>query len=236
MSGMKRIMNWVRHPRAWSLLGFVWLALWRVFDVLLGGNFHAVDPGLCYRGAHPSTSTLARIVHEHHIRTVINMRGIQEGKPWYHEQIDSAAELGVKLVHIGMWSSSPPEVPEFRNLVRTLADDPGPFFLHCHTGSDRTGLGAALYLLLRTNATLDDARHQLGLYYGHIPHGRASCHDRLLDSYEAWLASTSQQHSSRQLRHWALDVYDGTIDLHRYNDPVTCRKKPCHKGSRCSLH
>ena len=94
-------------------------------------------------------------------------------------------------------------------MIRSLANDPPPFFLHCYSGSDRTGMASALFLLLRTDTTLPQARRQLSLYYGHIPYGRAGCQDQVLDGYERWLGSIEREHSPKLLRQWGTEVYDG---------------------------
>jgi protein tyrosine/serine phosphatase len=204
-----------RRWRRWALWILLVLALipgWRLYHILLAGNFHVVEADQCYRAAQPSPSELAAQVRHYGIRTVINLRGISEDEDWYPLEVKMARELGVKLVDVGMWSNSPPEVEEFRNLIRSLADDSAPFLIHCFSGSDRTGLGSALYLLLRTQATLPEARRQLGMYYGHIPRGRACCQDRVLDCYENWLGGINQLHSPELLRRWGLEVYDGRVD------------------------
>jgi len=210
-----RCARWPGRVLRWALLAVLLIVGWRAYDIVFGGNFHAVAEGQCYRSAQPSAGNLTRIVRRHGIRTVINLRGLQddeEEEPWYPIEIRTARALGVKLVHVGLWSFTPPEREEFRLLVRSLADDPGPFLIHCHSGSDRTGLAAALFLLLRTEATLPQAKHQLSIYYGHFPWGRASCHDRVLDCYGRWLTSQSKQHSPQLLRQWALEVYDEHVE------------------------
>jgi protein tyrosine/serine phosphatase len=194
-----------------ALLGLAFIPGWRLYHILLAGNFHVVDTGRCYRGAQPSPAKLADLVRRYGVRTVINLRGVADDEDWYPDEVNSARELGIKLVDVGMWSNSPPEVDEFRKLIRSLSEDEGPFFVHCFYGSDRTGLGSALYLLLRTSATLPEARRQLALYFGHIPRGRASCQDGVLDCYENWLRSIGSPHSPKMLRRWGLEVYDGQL-------------------------
>jgi protein tyrosine/serine phosphatase len=79
--------------------------------------------------------------------------------------------------------------------------------IHCRSGCDRTGLVSALALLLRTEATLGQARRQLSLYYGHYPFGLATCLDRVLDDYEDWLRQKGLEHRAAYLRQWAHTAY-----------------------------
>ena len=196
----------------WILLLALSAPAWWLYQLLLAGNFHVVENGRCYRGAQTTASELNDLVERYGIRTVINLRGVSEEEEWYPLEVNTAKKLGVKLVDVGMWSNSPPEVPEIRKLITSLSEDAGPFFLHCFYGSDRTGLGSALYLLLRTQATLPEARRQLSLYYGHIARGRASCQDQVLDCYERWLNKIGRPHSPELLRRWGLHEYDGILD------------------------
>ncbi len=204
-----------RRRRFWRRAALICLLVfglpigWRVYDIVWGGNFHTVVPNICYRGAQPTAADLARLKRQYGLRTIINLRGVTEEDPLYWSELDTAAKLDIKVVDVGLWSTQAPSVEEFRKLVRSLTDDPPPFFVHCYSGSDRTGMASALFLLLRTDATLPQARRQLSIYYGHIPHGRASCQDEVLDSYERWLTSTQRKHSPELLRHWGLEVYDG---------------------------
>jgi protein tyrosine/serine phosphatase len=201
-----------RRPVLWGLLVLALVPGWRLYHILLAGNFHVVDESRCYRAAQPTAAELTAMVRRYGIRTVINLRGISDDEEWYPLEVKVAKDLGIELVDVGMWSNSPPEIQEFRNLIHALADGKEPLLIHCNSGSDRTGLGSALYLLLRTDATLPQARQQLGLYYGHIPYSRASCQDRVLDCYENWLSNNNQRHTPELLRRWGLDVYDGRLD------------------------
>lgn len=207
-SRLKRLLGW-------TILLVIAFILWRVYDIFLGGNFGTVLAGQCYRGAQPADEDLQRIVKRQGVRTVINLRGLQDDEPdelWYPIEIHTCAALGVKLVHIGLWSYTPPPLEEFHKLVTSLAEDPAPFFIHCHSGSDRTGMAAALFLLLRTDTSLNDAKKQLNLYHGHAPWGRARCHDRLFDCYARWLSGQGKEHSPELLWHWAMTVYDEKVD------------------------
>ena len=176
-----------------------------------GRQFPCSRSGTLLSGWPNLAAQLAAMVEHYGIRTVINLRGVTDDEAWYHDEVKAAKDLGIKLVDVGMWSNFPPAAGEFRILIRSLAEDDRPFFVHCYSGSDRTGLGSALYLLLRTPATLPEARRQLSLYYGHIAGGRASCQDEILDCYEQWLRRLGMPHSPELLRHWGLEVYDGRL-------------------------
>jgi protein tyrosine phosphatase (PTP) superfamily phosphohydrolase (DUF442 family) len=200
-----------RSPRLrrFAAVSFVCLAapvLIQAWYITFGGNFYAVVPGSVYRSAQPSTEELRRLVAAHGLRTVINLRG-DNTEAWYYEEHAVGRELGVKIVDVGLWAKSAPPTDQFRLLVEILADDPGPILVHCNGGGDRSGLAAALALLLRTDTTPARARQQLSLFYGHNPFSAATCMERVLDRYEQWLAEHGWEHQPVRLRQWALTVY-----------------------------
>jgi hypothetical protein len=81
--------------------------------------------------------------------------------------------------------------------------------MHCRHGADRTGLAAAVVLLLDDAVPYDTARRQLGIRYGHLSVGRTGALDRFFDLYEDWLTKAGQKHSAANFRRWALSEYEG---------------------------
>jgi protein tyrosine/serine phosphatase len=146
------------------------------------------------------------MIQAYHIRTVINLRGVNT-EDWYYQELATSRALNVRVVDAGLWATQPPPLEPFRILVETLADDPGPILVHCNSGGDRSGLASALAILLRTDGTVADARSQLSLYFGHSPYGQAACHDLVLAKYEEWLAKNHWKHSASRLKCWAFTAY-----------------------------
>jgi protein tyrosine/serine phosphatase len=197
-----------RRPRRALLLSTA-LALYplvplgvHVWYVALGSNFYTVIPGQVYRSAQPSPTDLLHLVQAYDIRTVINLRG-ECDEAWYYEEHARARELGVDVVDVGLWARAAPPPDQLRLLVEAIARSPGAVLVHCHSGGDRSGLAAALALLLRTDGTVADARRQLSVFYGHNPFGSGTAMDQVLDRYEAWLAVRGQAHCPECLRQWA---------------------------------
>lgn len=134
----------------------------------LTGNVHAVVEGRFYRAATLSPDALAAVIRRDGIRTVINLRGAKPDEPWYRAEADLARRMDVRLVDIG-WSAdrdvTDAQVAAFYEAVRASR---GPVLVHCRSGSDRTGLAAALYLATFAGADPETAAGQLSLRYGHI--------------------------------------------------------------------
>jgi protein tyrosine phosphatase (PTP) superfamily phosphohydrolase (DUF442 family) len=174
--------------------------------VAIGSNFHTVVAGRCYRCAQPSADDVRMLARTLGIRSIVNLRGFDE-KPWYGEERAAAEKLGLTFADAGIWASSPPTPEEFLNVVRAVDESPEPILIHCQSGSDRSGLASAIFLLLKTDATVEQAWRQLSLRYGHNPWGSAACQDRILASYAAWLAQQGLTHEPDRFRRWARTAY-----------------------------
>src|SRR5688500_13884949 len=88
--------------------------------VLLGPNFHVVRPLECYRSAQPTLSDLEHFAQTYGIRTVINLRGDNEGEDWYHAEKQKSQELGMAHVDAGLFGRHPPYEDDLHNLVKAL--------------------------------------------------------------------------------------------------------------------
>jgi len=172
-----------------------------------GSNFHTVVPRRCYRSAQPSPTNLRLLARTFGVRTIINLRGVEEDRVWYQREHAIALEMGMHMADRGMWAQRPPTEEEFRELVRALDAAEEPILIHCVSGIDRTGIVSAMFLLLRTDATIEEAWGQLSVRYCHNPWGKAACQDRVLAAYVAWLAERGMQHRPEYFRRWALEDY-----------------------------
>jgi len=173
--------------------------------VVLGFNFHTVVAGKVYRGAQPGPDDLESIIPRYHIQTVINLRGNCDPSDWYREECRTIQKLGVSQEDVCFSSGRLPSQGELRRLVEVLDNATYPVFFHCRRGADRTGMASCLYLLLKTDATLAQARAQLNLRHGHFALGRTAYLDAFFDMYAGWLEG--RKHSSDSFRRWLLEEY-----------------------------
>ena len=175
--------------------------------VLILWNFHAVIPGRVYRSAQPEGADLDRYVRRHNIRTVVNLNGCCDPKPEYLDECRATHRLDISPEDIGMSAGRLPAVPALRHLLEVFDHAEPPLLIHCHRGIDRTGLASALALLLYTDATLDEARRELGFFRGHLSFGRTGNIDRFFDLYREWLAGRGAAHSPAALRRFVEHDY-----------------------------
>jgi protein tyrosine phosphatase (PTP) superfamily phosphohydrolase (DUF442 family) len=199
----------LRWPTRGLALALVGLGAWWLAQVLIGSNLHVVIPGRVYRGAQPTGASLERIVRQYGIRTIVNLRGCGTPLPWYIDEARVAQRHGIALEDVSFSAIHLPAPRELRLFLEVLDRTEYPIFLHCRHGADRTGLGAAIVLLLQDGVPYAQARRELGLSFGHLALGRTGMLDAFFDLYEEWLRETHTEHSAERFRHWILEEYRG---------------------------
>ncbi len=177
------------------------------FRVVAWTNKHELLPGKVYRTAQLSEVGLREFIAAKGIKTVINLRGFcpAPDAPWYAAEVRTTHDLGVSQEDITFSANRLPPPVELRRLIEVLDRAEYPVAFHCKRGADRTGLTAAIVMLLFTDASLDRARRQLWPRYGHFRFGRTAAMDDFFDRYEAWLAS--REHTPALFREWAANHY-----------------------------
>jgi protein tyrosine/serine phosphatase len=161
-----------RRVVALSALSLVLLSALAVGGYLgflqLTGNFHEVVAGELYRSAQPTRARLAAEVKTHGIRTVINLRGANPRREWYRTEVEESRRLGLIHVDFAMSADRALTPGQADALIRIMAEVPKPILIHCRSGSDRTGLVAALYVAAIKKGTEQAAEAQFSPVYGHF--------------------------------------------------------------------
>lgn len=133
-------------------------------------NLHAVPSGQLFRSGQMSAETLTRVIREHGIKTVINLRGDNPGKDWYDTETNTTQKLGVQHFDFSLSASREVSDQEMDKIVATLERAPKPLLVHCKNGADRSGLVGALYLYTQEHQSAVAADKQLTVWCGHIPY------------------------------------------------------------------
>ena len=121
------------------------------------------------------------------IKTIINLRGPRDDGGWRLEH-EACQQHGLTLVDFTIRSRAVPDVKnihEARELFETVEY---PILMHCKSGADRAGIMAALYLLLRQSACLDEAAKQLSFKYLHVRQAKTGLLDAFLETYQPFEA------------------------------------------------
>ena len=167
----------------------MWHFNWLDHGVLriLWHNFDEIAPG-AYRSNHPNHKRFETYAAMG-IKTVLNLRGVAK-QPHYLFEVESCAALGLTLVNKQMAARRAPSVKELTDVLGAFETMERPFVMHCKSGADRTGLAAAIYLMLYEDTSLEVARKQLSFRYIHIRRTQTGILDHFLDVYGARAAKT----------------------------------------------
>jgi protein tyrosine phosphatase (PTP) superfamily phosphohydrolase (DUF442 family) len=221
-------------------LGLVVAGGAELLHVIAGRNTHVVVPGVLYRTAQPSAEHLERLVREHGIRTVVNLRGTCDSNAWFQAEANTTHRLGVAQEDLAFSAGRLPSARELRQLVEVIDRCELPLLFHCNRGIDRTGLAVAITFLLHSDSTVPAARRHLSLRHGHLAYGKTGYMDRFLDLYEQWLERTEQPHTRAAFRRFAEEEYrpGPCWAVFEVREPEKLRKLPVNQFTpiriRCS--
>ncbi len=173
-------------------------------------NFAEVAPGV-FRQNQPSPARLA-LLRAQGIRSILNLRG-RSTQGFYLFERESAARLGLQMADLQMSAKTLPAretLLALRELFETL---PKPMLLHCKSGSDRTGLAAALYLMMIHDVPVAKAAKELSFRFLHRKKGPTGVLDHFLRVY-----AKAEADSGISLMDWIETVYDPAIVTASFKD------------------
>jgi protein tyrosine phosphatase (PTP) superfamily phosphohydrolase (DUF442 family) len=196
------------------------------FRFLFLGNFRVVEDGRLFRSAQPHGTTAARLIESYRPASILNLRGGSPSDPWYAAEVRAAEEGHVDFYDFPLSAVRRPSRRDLLTLLDVLKTCKYPLLVHCKSGSDRTGLAVALYLLARRGAAPRDAEAGgFSIWCGHVPlFGPEHLHEPIAE-YDAWLSSRGLPHSPERFRAWVEREY-------RDDDPRTVAPLPVRPGPR----
>lgn len=164
-------------------------------------NKHRVSDEL-WRAAQPSPLHLKRLAAEG-FKTVLNLRGVEEGNYRYRLEQEACERYGLKLVSIPIRSRSPLKHETLMDAIDLWDRLETPVLMHCKSGADRTGLMATLYLHLVKGVPIRSAMDQLSFRFGHIRQSKTGIVDYIFEQFAA-----RQEETGISFRDWAETEYD----------------------------
>lgn len=182
--------------RAWWSVQLIDHAFLRVF----WHNFHEVAPGI-YRSNQPDARRFERY-KALGIRSVVSLRGGADTAVMAFQQ-ETCARLGLPIHMVPMSARGLAPAARYLQLLDLFETVERPFLIHCKSGADRTGLGAAFYLIDQMGQSVAEAARQLSPRYLHFRRSKTGILDALLDSY----AETGEA-EGMSLRDWLATRYD----------------------------
>jgi len=206
----------VRRSRlhTWSVIltgcaiGTVCVAMLASATVFVRYNFHVVRPGQLYRCAQLPDHAWPEVLDHYGIRSVINLRGKHPERHWYQAEIRAAKQLNVVHVDLSLNRNNLLDPAALEQLLAWHASLPRPVLVHCESGADRTSMATVLWLLLEEDATLTEARQQIGWRYFQLPWRNGTRQlRRLLRDYETWLTQNRATHQPQLFQRWLTEQY-----------------------------
>ncbi len=181
------ILAIIALPMSLSSCGFDTMMLEGDFPA----NLHIIKNDSAYRSAQPKADELVGAIELFDIRTVINLRGENIGKPWYDDEVEVCESMGITHVDHRMSARSLPSPTVLAEIVNTLQTAEHPILIHCQAGADRAGAISAIYRMLILGDEKKDALTELSIAYFHFRFA-TPCMDTLAEMYEPteeWLAT-----------------------------------------------
>lgn len=197
----RRLLRWSGGVIATALVLVV--TFW---NPLFHGNFGVVEPGRVYRSAQP-TDDLQRSIERNQLASILNLRGGSHQDEWYAAEVRATRDRGVDFYDLPMSATRRPRRRELLILIDLLERCDYPLLIHCKSGSDRTGLASALYLLMMRGESPDRALGAFSIGYGHVPlFGPEHLHEPF-EEYRDWLKARHLVHRPARFRAWVEQVY-----------------------------
>ena len=162
-------------------------------------NFHPVIPNEVYRSAQPDIDCLTYDI-KYHIKSVINLRGENKDKSWYDSEVVISRFLHVKHYDLRLSAYKLPTPTQLRKLVNILQTAPRPILIHCAGGSDRSGLAAAISIILSKDQSIDDLEDQISWQYDAI--SSSSVGYQVFENYYTWLKKNHKKHTRANFLQW----------------------------------
>jgi hypothetical protein len=165
-------------------------------------NFGEVQAGRIYRSGQMPAAALEKILREHRIKSVLNLRGYNPSSAWYRDEVTATHAVGATQNDVAMSSCLWMSRVQLRRIVRLLDESEYPMLIHCSWGSERTGLVSAFAELLRPGSTLEDARAQFSIRHLFLPVNDGKVMALHLEQYERWLRTNGISHDPANFRRW----------------------------------
>lgn len=131
-------------------------------------NFHTVEKGALYRSGQLKPSRLKKYVKKHGIKTIINLRGVNQKTKWWKREKKITKELGINFYNIPFNAGNFSSKKNLYKLLYLYEHAPKPILIHCRDGADRSGEAAALWILEHQGKSKKEALKHLSFKYGYI--------------------------------------------------------------------
>jgi len=117
------------------------------------------------------------------IRSIVNLRGVNESRGFYRLEEEACENLGLTLHSISTLSRGLLPADCINALKLLIEQVETPALAHCKSGADRAGFFAVLWRHWRLGEPLTQALEELHWKYGHFKTARTGLLDFFFQSY-----------------------------------------------------
>ena len=177
-------------------------AYWMDHEVLrqFYHNDYEIDKNV-FRSNQPSPQRI-KLWSERGIKTIINFRGETNQGAYFLEK-DACKKNNISLINFRLFATKLAPKEALIDLETLFKSIKSPFLMHCKSGSDRAGLGAALYFIYILKAPIEVAQKQLSLRFLHLGGWTAGILDFMLMQYRL-----AFQRTGIKFKDWLVNEYE----------------------------
>lgn len=137
-------------------------------NFLFKNNLHEIVPNKFFRSAQMNAEDLSKTIKEKNIKTVFDLRLQDDKADPYNglKEEDVVTNSGAKYVHIPFSSKRANQKDKLLNLINSFKSVETPILVHCSSGTHRSGVAAAIWLITEENVSNDKILEQLSYKYG----------------------------------------------------------------------
>jgi protein tyrosine/serine phosphatase len=145
-------------------------AIGATLGVRFSENFDVIEAGLAYRSGQLWPEELDAIVRQNGIRSILSLSQPEPDRRWYRGEVAISAARHLVRYEMPLFPSNELTSAELCRLLTLLENAPKPVLIHSKSGADSTGLAAAIFRYAIASRSVDEARKQLSIRYGHFPY------------------------------------------------------------------
>jgi uncharacterized protein (TIGR01244 family) len=175
-------------------------------------NFHTVLDGRVYRSGQPDEDEIRRWAPRYGLRTLINLRGGDEGEgeAQVTEEMATAKELNLTYISIHLPNTALACSEDLQKLAVALESAGQPLLVHCKAGADRTSLASVMAAMALGGESFQQALRQSSWRFLHFdgdPQHITGC----LDQYQEYCRDKRGGDTGGwpQFRQWLFEEYRG---------------------------
>lgn len=138
-----------------------------IANTIFSSNLHEVVPARFFRSAEMSRAELQKTIQQRGIKTVIDLRLDQDAPDSTGlSESAAAAAAGASYLHLPFSSARADQLDQIAKLLAAYDTAALPILVHCSSGTHRSGVAAALWLMTKEDRSYDEAMSQLTPKYG----------------------------------------------------------------------